>query len=79
MALLISVAPVGEGWAVSSEALENDLTFDGGARAEAAARALAKRYAEDGMLAEVQIYLRDGVLAGRFVHTPRETGVAYAR
>jgi hypothetical protein len=76
MALLISVAPAGEGWAVSSEALENDLTFDGGARAEAAARALADRYAEDGLLAEVQIYLRGGALAGRFVHAPRDGAAA---
>jgi hypothetical protein len=78
MALLISVAPAGDGWAVSSEALESDLTFDGGARAEAAARALADRYAKTGRMAEVQIFLRDGALAGRFLHPPREADAAYA-
>ena len=59
MALLISVAPAGDGWAVSSEALENDLTFDRGARAEAAARALAERYANAGRPAEVEVYNAD--------------------
>ena len=71
MALVISVAPAGDGWAVSSEALENDLTFDRGARAEAAARALAERYANAGRPAEVEIFLRDGALAGRFMHPAR--------
>jgi hypothetical protein len=68
MALVICVAPAGQGWAVSSEALETHLTFARGARAEAAARALADRCAEAGRHAEVQIYLRDGALAGRFLH-----------
>ena len=79
MALVISVAPAGEGWAVRSEVLEGDLTFDHGARAEAAARALADRYAEAGGHAEVEIYLRDGALAGRFDHPPRDNGLAAAR
>jgi hypothetical protein len=79
MALLISVAPAGEGWAVSSEALDTDLTFERGARAEAAARALAARYAESGRHAEVQIFLRDGALAGRFVHPARPDGLAFAQ
>lgn len=68
MALLISVAPAGEGWAVSSDVLENDLTFERGGRAEAAARALAGRWAEKGANAEVRIFLRDGALAGRILH-----------
>ena len=78
MALLISVAPAGDGWAVRSEALENDLTFDRGAPAEAAARALADRYAKTGLQAEVEIFLRDGALAGRFVHPARVEHMAYA-
>jgi hypothetical protein len=78
MALLISVSPAGDGWAVKSDILENDLTFERGARAEAAARALADQYADAGRLAEVQIFLRDGALAGRFVHAPRAETVAYA-
>jgi hypothetical protein len=71
MALLISVAPVEDGWTVRSEALGGDLKFERGARAEAAARALAETYAEAGRRAEVEIYLRDGALAGRFVHAPK--------
>lgn len=68
MALQIFVAPAGDGWSVRSETFENDLLFEAGGRAEAAARALATRYAEAGSPAEVSIYLRNGDLAGRFVH-----------
>ncbi|ATQ43726.1 hypothetical protein [Caulobacter mirabilis] len=68
MALLISVAPTGDGWAVSSDVLENDLTFERGGRAEAAARSLAGRWAEKGANAEVRIFLKDGALAGRILH-----------
>jgi hypothetical protein len=77
MALLISVAPAGDGWAVRSEALDTELTFDRGARAEAAARALADRYADAGRHAEVRIFLRDGALAGRFLHPARAEPTAW--
>ena len=73
MATLISVSPKASTWAVSSEILEHDLVFDRGPEAEAAARALAERYARAGRSAEVKIYLRGGALAGRFLHE------AYAR
>ncbi len=68
MALIISVAPAGDGWAVSSDVLGEDMTFAQGGRAETAARALADRYAQSGRTAEVRIFLRDRALAGRFVH-----------
>ena len=68
MALKISVVPVGAGWAVRSPSFENDMLFAAGAKAEAAARDLARRYAERGQSAEVAIFLRDGALAGRFLH-----------
>lgn len=68
MALLISVAPAGEGWAVHSDALDRDLTFAGGRPAEVAARSLADRIARAGQTAEVHIFLRGGALAGKFVH-----------
>jgi hypothetical protein len=68
MALQISVAPAGDGWAVRSDAFENTLMFEAGGRAEAAARSLAARYAQAGLPAEVRIFLRDGALAGRFMH-----------
>ncbi|HEY9236735.1 MULTISPECIES: hypothetical protein [Phenylobacterium] len=70
MALKIHVAPAGDGWIVRSEAFDNELVFEAGGRAEAAARALADRYASAGALAEVSIYLRNGDLAGRFLHAP---------
>jgi hypothetical protein len=79
MALVIYVAPAGNGWAVRSEALECDLTFEAGACAEAAARALAARYAEAGRHTEVEIFLRDGALAGRFIHPARASVEAFAR
>jgi hypothetical protein len=68
MALKISVVPVADGWAVRSEGVENDMLFAAGAKAEAAARDLARRVAQNGRTAEVAIYLRDGALAGRFLH-----------
>jgi hypothetical protein len=71
MALTISVVPLGDGWAVRSAGFDNEMLFHAGARAEAAARALARRYADEGVTAEVAIYLRDGALAGRFLHPPR--------
>ena len=68
MALTISVVPVGDGWAVRSDGFDNEMVFQAGAKAEAAARALARRYAAEGVSAEVAIFLRDGALAGRFLH-----------
>jgi hypothetical protein len=71
MALLISVAPAEQGWAVRSEALEAELTFERGGRAEAAARDLANRLAASGHAAVVRVFLRDGAEAGRFLHPAR--------
>ncbi len=68
MALLIDVTPAEDGWAVHADTLPSDLTFDRGSHAEAAARALATRYAKAGHGAEVRIFLKDGALAGRFLH-----------
>jgi hypothetical protein len=68
MALKISVVPLAGGWAVRSPSFENEMLFTAGAKAEAAARDLARRYADRGQSAEVSIFLRDGALAGRFLH-----------
>ena len=68
MALKISVTPAGDGWAVRSSEFENELMFQAGAKAEAAARDLARRVAASGVPAQVDIFLRDGALAGRFHH-----------
>lgn len=73
MALNISVVPAGDGWAVRSPSFENEMLFSAGAKAEAAARALARRYADRGQSAEVAIFLRNGALAGRFLHPAAET------
>ena len=51
MALKISVVSLGDGWAVRSGGFENDMMFAAGAKAEAAARDLARRYAQSGAAA----------------------------
>ena len=78
MALLISVGPAGDGWAVRSDVLDEDLVFDAGGPAERAARALASEHAAGGGQAEVQIFLRDGALAGRFLHPAQGEPMALA-
>ncbi|MDP3660993.1 hypothetical protein [Phenylobacterium sp.] len=72
MALLFSVTPASDGWAVRSESLARELFFKQGGRAEAQARALAESAALEGRSAEVRVFLRDGALAGRFVHAPAQ-------
>lgn len=71
MPLQISVVPVAHGWAVRAGHFQ-DMLFQAGAKAEAAARDLARRYAAAGRNAEVAIFLRDGTLAGRILHPARE-------
>jgi len=65
----IFVAPAPTGWSVRSEGFENML-FLSGAKAESTARNLAEKIAFSGEYAEVQVHLRDGSLAGRFVCSP---------
>jgi hypothetical protein len=76
MALLISVAPVGEDWAIQSDALPEDLVFRSGGRAETAARDLARRRAADGQAAEVRIFVRGGALAGVLTYPAMAGGPA---
>ena len=71
MALVISVAPAGDAWAVQSNASTGNLVFDRGAHAERAARAMADDFARAGRSAVVEIFLRDGAFAGRFDHPAR--------
>ncbi len=78
MALLISVAPAGDGWAVQSDAVDEAQFFPSGGRAEAAARALAQQTADDGRTAELRITLRDGALAGAFLYPSRSVPSAMA-
>jgi len=64
---VISVAPEGEGWAVRCPAFENAMIFKSGARAEAAARWLAQRFNRAGRTCLLELRLRNGELAGRFL------------
>ncbi len=66
MTRTISVKPVGDGWAVCTDAFDSEMMFLSGAKAEAAARRLAGTLAKSGESSEIRIYLRDGALAGRF-------------
>jgi hypothetical protein len=69
--LPIRLAPIGNDWIVQAPGLSEDIVFQGGAKAEAAARALADRTSRQGHNAELRIYLRDGSLAGTFIYPSR--------
>ena len=66
----ILVEPASNGWSVRSDAFENDMFFLSGAKAESTARKLAEKIAHSGEAAQVEVHLRDGALAGRFVCSP---------
>ena len=70
----IFVAPAENGWSVRSDGFENAMLFLSGAKAETTARKLAEKIAISGEHAEVQVHLRDGTLAGRFVCAPSSQG-----
>jgi hypothetical protein len=68
MPTMISVAPEGAGWAVRCPALfDNPMICRSGARAETVARALAERLTRAGVDCLLELRLRDGAMAGRFV------------
>jgi hypothetical protein len=64
---VICVAPQGEAWAVRCPEFENAMIFKSGARAEAAARGLAQRFNQAGRTCLLELRLRNGDLAGRFL------------
>jgi hypothetical protein len=66
----IFVAPALMGWSVKSDGFANDMLFLSGAKAESTARHLAEKIAAFGEPAQVEVRLRDGTLAGRFVCPP---------
>jgi hypothetical protein len=68
----IRVAPSADGWTVSSDAVETEMFFRSGASAEAAARALGARIADEGAAVEIEIILRDGSLGGRYAYPRAE-------
>jgi hypothetical protein len=67
MVRVIVVEPFAHGWAVKQPSVDNSQVFVSGAKAEDAAMRLGERLANAGLPAEIQVYLRDGALAGRFV------------
>jgi hypothetical protein len=67
----IFVAPAQNGWSVKSDGFANDMMFLSGAKAESTARTLAEKIAGQGEPAQVEVRLRDGSLAGRFVCAPQ--------
>lgn len=69
--LCVKVAPVSDGWAVTCGAVENLMLFRSGAQAEDAARRLAQALAEAGEWAEIEVRMRDGARAARFICTPQ--------
>lgn len=67
MVRVIVVEPLAHGWAVRQPQVHNSQVFSSGAKAEAAARSLGARLARAGEPTEIRVYLRDGVLGGRFL------------
>ena len=67
MVRVIVVEPFAHGWAVRQPAIDNSQLFASGAKAEDAALRLGARLANAGQPTEIQVYLRGGALAGRFL------------
>lgn len=70
MPCFIFVEPSGDGWIVRGDFGNSPLEFATGARAEHAARDLAHRLADTGEPVILEIRLRNGARAGRFLFTP---------
>ena len=70
MVHVIRVAPAESGWRVHSQSLSIDQHFQSGAKAEAAAKALAEGLAGEGVPTEIHIFLRDGTRGGKFICPP---------
>jgi hypothetical protein len=67
MVRVIVVEPFAQGWAVKQSSVDNSQVFVSGAKAEDAALRLGTSLANAGEPAEIQVYLRGGALAGRFI------------
>ncbi len=70
MSITISIRAAQDGWSVEGDTIENGMMFLSGADAESAARSLARRYSDAGQPTEIEVFLRDGSLAGRYVAVP---------
>lgn len=73
MPCFIFVEPSSDGWIVRGDFRGGSFQFPTGARAEQAARDLAHRLADAGEPVVLEIRLRDGARAGRFLFPPHET------
>ena len=65
----ITVKPRGYGWVVTSTPFANEMFFRSGETAEFAARDLGTKMARVSDTVTVEIFLRDGSLAGRYLWT----------
>lgn len=63
----VIVEPVDGGWTVNVESIENPMIFVSGRAAEDAARDLAMKLAASGADVELELRLRGGKRAARFV------------
>jgi len=63
----ITVEPRLYGWVVRSTPFDNEMFFRSGENAELAARDLGSKMARVSDTVTVEIFLRDGSLAGRYV------------
>lgn len=68
MVQAITVAPIANGWTLKSAAFDNDMFFQ--SDAEAAACSLGTKMARVVPAVQIQIFLRDGALSGRYICTP---------
>lgn len=66
----ILVKPLGDGWAVETPSTDNPMVFRSGRAAEDAGKRLARRLARAGSTTELELRLRSGVCAGRFLCVP---------
>ena len=70
MPSLVLVEPSGDRWTVRGDFSDSPVEFATGAAAEHAARALAQRLADAGEPVVLEIRLRNGERAGRFLFPP---------
>lgn len=68
--MLVIVEPVEAGWTVNVEGVDNPMLFTSGRAAERAGRDLAMRLAESGQEVELEMRLRGGAVAARFICFP---------
>lgn len=78
MPCFVFVEPSDDAWIVRGDFNDSPLEFATGARAEQAARDLAHRLAEAGQPVVLDIRLRDGARAGRFLFPPYGSGAETA-